>query len=120
MQVANPELIDEGFGYPGIESHAVLRFRVRAPFGQPAPDRVRADDAVPIGQIRCEEVHVAPGARQAVPCQDCFRVACAPEGEMDLAAGADEVTGFEFHGAEESAFRPAAFWRNRPTMPSGK
>ena len=58
---------------------------------QAAADGVGADHAVALRQVRRDVVHVAPGARQAVPGDHGLAVLRAPLGVVELAACAGEV-----------------------------
>ena len=49
-----------------------------APLRQAPAYRIRADDAVPVGQGLCQVVEVAAGARQPVPHDQRWRIAAAP------------------------------------------
>ena len=106
MEALEPQLVGERYRDAAVELQAVLALRPRAPLREPAPDHVRADHAVPRRQVRRELVHVAAGAREAVPCRHGLGVLAAPFRVMDLAAFANQV--------------PGNHRRRRPTMPDGK
>ena len=113
MHALQAELVEQRRGQLRVEGQAVFLRRLRAPLAQAAADRVGADDAVALRQVRGDVVHVAPGARQAVPGDDGLVVLRTPFGVVQLAAEAGEVVrgGRHFFSAPK---------RSRPTTPAGK
>ena len=110
-QPADPERVEERGRQRRIEVQRIFLLRLRAPLAQAAPDRVRADDAIAVGEVPGEIVEVAAGARQAVPHHHDVAAALAPFHVVELAIEHGDV--LRNHAGH---LRAASL----PTMPAGK
>ena len=87
MRARQLQFIEKRRCDPRVERQLVFVVRRRAPLAQAAADGVGAQHAkAASGKVAGEFVHVAPGAREAMPGDDRLAVARAPIHEVDLAA----------------------------------
>jgi len=88
VEAIEPELVHERHRLLDVEREAVFARRLRAPLAQAAADRVGADHAKALRQVLGQVVHVAAGARQAVPGDDRLAVLLpersCPEGDKSI------------------------------------